>query len=126
MLSSAFRGLNRPYSGSLRRAKNITREGLRQNADWSQQRGLAQSSRVCSGLGTNSYYSVHGLSATLTLELLHVCPSAIANTPANLRTREDSYGNLNGGRGTRGQVDVPPPPTEPEMTQKRYVRLQQR
>jgi hypothetical protein len=28
---------------------------------------------------------------------------------------EDSYSNLNGGRGTSGQVDVPPP-TEPEMT----------
>ena len=29
---------------------------------------------------------------------------------------EEIYCNLNGGRGTCGQVDVPPPPTEPEMT----------
>jgi hypothetical protein len=29
---------------------------------------------------------------------------------------DDTYRNLNGGRGTGGQVDVPPPPTEPEMT----------
>jgi hypothetical protein len=29
---------------------------------------------------------------------------------------DDTYFNLNGGRGTSGQVDVPPPPTEPEMT----------
>jgi hypothetical protein len=30
--------------------------------------------------------------------------------------QDDAYCNLNGGRGTSGQVDVPPPPTEPEMT----------
>jgi hypothetical protein len=29
---------------------------------------------------------------------------------------DDTYCNLNGGRGTGGQVDLPPPPTEPEMT----------
>jgi len=29
---------------------------------------------------------------------------------------DDIYCNLNGGRGTSGQVDVPPPPTEPEIT----------
>lgn len=29
---------------------------------------------------------------------------------------DDTYFNLNGGRGTGGQVDAPPPPTEPEMT----------
>jgi hypothetical protein len=59
------------------------------------------------------------LSATLTLELLQVCPLSIRNCKharelAN--DEEDAYCNLNGGRGTRGQVDVPPPPTEPEMT----------
>ena len=29
---------------------------------------------------------------------------------------EDPYCNRNGGRGTSGQVDVPPPLTEPETT----------
>ena len=29
---------------------------------------------------------------------------------------DDTYCNLNGGRGTGGQVDLPPLPTEPEMT----------
>jgi hypothetical protein len=43
-------------------------------------------------------------------------PSAIANMLVSLRTRQDSYCNLNGGRGIGGQVEVPPPPTEPEMT----------
>jgi hypothetical protein len=38
MLSSALSALNRPYSGSLRRAENITREDLPQNADRSQQK----------------------------------------------------------------------------------------
>lgn len=29
---------------------------------------------------------------------------------------KDTYCSRNGGRGISGQIDVPPPPTEPEIT----------
>jgi hypothetical protein len=58
-------------------------------------------------------------SATITLELVRGCLLLIRNCEhaRELANHEgDTYCNLNGGRGTSGQVDVPPPPTEPEMT----------
>jgi hypothetical protein len=45
---------------------------------------------------------------------LSICNCKHARELAN--DEENAYCNLNGGRGTRGQVDVPPPPTEAEMT----------
>jgi hypothetical protein len=63
--------------------------------------------------------SISGSSANLTLDSLQVCALSIRNCKHACELandEEDTYCNLNGGRGTSGQVDVPPPPTEPEMT----------
>jgi hypothetical protein len=71
-----------------------------------------------SGFWADFYFSGNG-SVTQACGLLPGSPLSIRNCKharelAN--DEEDTYCNLNGGRGTNGQVNVPPPSTEPETT----------
>jgi hypothetical protein len=74
-------------------------------------------------MGPANAISLH-LLQTLRLQaqtLMHNRRQFLMGSAATLgvHDEEDNYRNLNGGRGTSGQVDLPPPPTEPEMTTSR-------
>ena len=60
------------------------------------------------GLFGNPYLGITSCLPVIHSQCKHACELA--------NDEEDTYCNLNGGRGTRGHVDVPPPPTEPEIT----------